>query len=306
MEPGTSGGEWLNYSGEKDDSVGLTAGGVMSVAARYDAAGLADYSGMSLQALKVWPAQPATYAARVWTGGTATAPGTEAVNQPFTPAELDTYNTVLLTDPVPVPDGELWFGYSADHTSGNYPCGVDAGPAVNGYGNMVEFGGNWQTLLSAGLDGNWCIQGYVGYSAPTDAPRISMPGSFKTYAGMVNKEKSADRALTGYRVWRLRQGQETNESTWTSSHPIPSVQPDSRILNGQTWKTAPTNGLSKPSTLVEPLPWQLFPTLCPRSLRSARSLESFVTSKMLPSQVQPLPVPATAPPPTRMVPIACR
>ena len=221
MEPGTSGGEWLNYSGEKDDSVGLTAGGVMSVAARYDAAGLADYSGMSLQALKVWPAQPATYAARVWTGGTATAPGTEAVNQPFTPAELDTYNTVLLTDPVPVPDGELWFGYSADHTSGNYPCGVDAGPAVNGYGNMVEFGGNWQTLLSAGLDGNWCIQGYVGYSAPTDAPRISMPGSFKTYAGMVNKEKSADRALTGYRVWRLRQGQETNESTWTSLTPNP-------------------------------------------------------------------------------------
>ena len=221
MEPGTSGGEWLNYSGEKDDSVGLTAGGVMSVAARYDAAGLADYSGMSLQALKVWPAQPATYAARVWTGGTATAPGTEAVNQPFTPAELDTYNTVLLTNPVPVPDGELWFGYSADHTSGNYPCGVDAGPAVNGFGNMVEFGGNWQTLLSAGLDGNWCIQGYVGYSAPTDAPRISMPGSFKTYAGMVSKERSADRALTGYRVWRLRQGQETNESTWTSLTPNP-------------------------------------------------------------------------------------
>lgn len=221
MEPGTSGGEWLNYSGEKDDSVGLTSGGVMSVAARYDAAGLADYSGMSLQALKVWPAQAATYAARVWTGGTATAPGTEAVNQPFTPAELDVYNTVLLTNPVPVPDGELWFGYSADHTAGNYPCGVDAGPAVNGYGNMVEFGGNWQTLLSAGLDGNWCIQGYVGYSAPTDAPRISMPGSFKTYAGMVNKEKSADRALTGYRVWRLRQGQETNESTWTSLTPNP-------------------------------------------------------------------------------------
>ncbi len=60
---------------------------------RYPASALADYAGMSLYTLKVWPAQAGTFSVRVWTGGTATQPANMVVDQAFTPV-LDTYNTV--------------------------------------------------------------------------------------------------------------------------------------------------------------------------------------------------------------------
>ena len=222
-EPGTSGGEWLSYCGEKDDSIGTGGTVEFDVAVRYPGADLTDYIGMSLQAVKVWPAQAGNFAVRVWTGGSPTAPGPQVVHQPFT-ADLDVYNTVILTDPVAITGNEeVWFGYNCNVTGG-YPAGCDAGPAVNGFGNMMYFNGVWDTLLgiAPSLNYNWCIEGYVGYSAPTDAPRITFPGSEKSFGGLVaGEEGDMTRALQGYRVWRLMQGQETNESTWTSLTPNP-------------------------------------------------------------------------------------
>ena len=233
MAPGSAGGEWLHYdSGENNDSIGTGSANDFDVYIRYPASALADYAGMSLYTLKVWPAQAGTFSVRVWTGGTAAAPANMVVDQGFTPV-LDTYNTVTLNNPVLVTGNEeLWFGYRNVVTSG-YPAGCDAGPAVNGFGNMMYFGGSWTTLIEQNpdLDYNWNIQGFVGWAAPTAAPSFegirtvlqrtkSLPQGMAKSISHNNEtvqsiKSTDDRVLVGYQVWRLLQGQETNENAWT-------------------------------------------------------------------------------------------
>jgi len=103
-------------------------------------------------------------------------------------------------------------------TSG-YPAGCDAGPADDGFGNMMYYQGAWSTLieLNPDLDYNWNIQGYVGYSAPTQATEITPITPRAAYPGQYD----GDRTLEGYRVWRLLQGQEGNETAWNSLTPNP-------------------------------------------------------------------------------------
>ncbi|MDD4309323.1 MAG: carboxypeptidase regulatory-like domain-containing protein, partial [Candidatus Cloacimonetes bacterium] len=218
MAPGTGGGEWLSYDGDNDDSIGTGGVADFDVAIRFPATVMADYAGMSLYSLKVWPAQAGTFSARVWTGGTPTAPGTMVADQAFTPT-LDVYNTVMLTNPVAITGAqELWFGYNVVHAAGTFPAGTDAGPALDGFGNMIYSSDAWSTLyaLAPTLDYNWNIQGYVGYSAPTAAPELTTINGTLFAKTAHPAEYSGDRALTGYKVWRLLQGQETNETAWTS------------------------------------------------------------------------------------------
>jgi hypothetical protein len=251
MAPGTAGGEWIHYdSGINDDSIGTGAAADFDVAIRYPGSALTDYIGMSLYAVKAWPAQAGTFSIRVWTGGTPDAPAQMVVDQPFTPAPLDSYNTVILNTPVTISGTEeLWFGYRCNVTGG-YPAGCDAGPAIDGFGNMMYYQGAWSTLLELAptLNYNWNIQGYVGYSAPDrapeitgivshsvapDGPRVSVgtlgsrgygSSSFTRSAYPEETKDNAlwsgnaglnDRTLNGYKVWRLQQGQESNETTWT-------------------------------------------------------------------------------------------
>ncbi|MCB5258750.1 MAG: carboxypeptidase regulatory-like domain-containing protein, partial [Candidatus Cloacimonetes bacterium] len=169
-------GEWLHYdNGQNYTSIGTGSAEDFNVAIRFPASALQDYAGMSLYAVKAWPAQAGSFSVRVWTGGNASAPGPMVVDQPFTPT-LDTYNTVMLNNPVTITGTEeLWFGYRCN-VIGGFPAGCDSGPAVDGYGNMMYSQGSWNTLLemNPNLNYNWNIQGYVGYSAPQRAPEISL------------------------------------------------------------------------------------------------------------------------------------
>ena len=221
MEPGTGGGEWIHYdNGENTDSIGTGGAAEFDVAVRFPPSALTDYIGMSLYAVKCFPAQAATFAIRVWTGGSAAAPGTQVVNQPFT-ATLAEWNTVLLTTPVTITGTEeLWFGYNVNATSG-YPAGCDAGPAVAGFGDMIYFSGTWSSMYEAyQLNYNWNLQGYVGYSAPTRAVEIT-PTNYKIALESRPEADNNDRVLNGYKVWRLLQGQESNETAWSLLTPNP-------------------------------------------------------------------------------------
>jgi len=231
-------GEWLHYdSGENDDSIGTGGANDFDVYIRYPASALADYAGMSLYTLKVWPAQAGTFSVRVWTGGTATQPANMVVDQAFTPV-LDTYNTVELNSPVTVTGNEeLWFGYR-NVVTGGYPAGCDAGPAVDGFGNMMYFGGSWTTLTAQNpdLNYNWNIQRYVGFSAPTAAPVLTVKNSslfVKNAAGSRND----DRVLLGYRVYRLLAADQGNEANWTTLTPT-SITPTTYVDNA--WQPLPS------------------------------------------------------------------
>jgi hypothetical protein len=129
---------WIHYDTGQNNSIGTGSANDFDVYIRFPAATLTQYSDMSLYALKVWPAQAGTFSVRVWTGGTSAAPANMIVDQGFTPV-LATYNTVILNNPVLVTGAEeLWFGYRNVVTNG-YPSGCDAGPAVDGFGNMMYF-----------------------------------------------------------------------------------------------------------------------------------------------------------------------
>nr|MDK2850164.1 hypothetical protein [Candidatus Cloacimonadota bacterium] len=212
MAPGTAGGDWIHYdSGENYDSIGLTSGGEFAVAIRFPASALTNYAGMSLHAISLFPGDIGTYSLRVWTGGTAAAPGVQVVNQPFTVAAVDEFQTVMLDNPVLITGNEeLWFGYNVVHSAGTYPAGCDEGPANDGFGNMIYSSGSWTTLLAMAstLNYNWNIQGYVGYSAPDRGEMIALN------ARVNQEQQNADRSLEGYKVWRLLQGQESNEAQW--------------------------------------------------------------------------------------------
>ncbi|MDD3144104.1 MAG: carboxypeptidase regulatory-like domain-containing protein, partial [Candidatus Cloacimonetes bacterium] len=215
----TAVGEWIHYdSGENDDSIGTGAAADFDVAIRFPASALTDYAGMSLYAVKAWPAQAGTFSIRVWTGGTPDAPGTMVVDQPFTPAPLDAYNTVMLNDPVVISGSEeLWFGYR-NNVTGGYPAGCDAGPAIDGFGNMMYYQGAWSTLieLNPALNYNWNIQGYVGFSAPDRAPELT-PLAVKS--GAFGEANGTDRVLNGYRVWRLLAANQDDEDLWVQLTP---------------------------------------------------------------------------------------
>ncbi|MGC9361785.1 MAG: carboxypeptidase regulatory-like domain-containing protein, partial [Candidatus Syntrophosphaera sp.] len=233
-EPGTVEPAWIHYdSGLNDDSIGTGGTADFDVAIRFPATALTEYAGASLQAVKVWPAQPGSFSVRVWTGGDASAPAQMVVDQPFTPAPLDSYNTVVLDTPVYISGTEeLWFGYRCNVTSG-YPAGCDAGPADDGLGNMMYFQGEWATLieLNPALDYNWNIQGWVGFGPPTryakltPIPDMANRVSHGTLAAtgikkagdstLAELQSTSDRVREGYKVWRLLAANQDDENTWT-------------------------------------------------------------------------------------------
>lgn len=215
--PITAESGWLHYdSGENYTSFGTGGSLSFDVAIRYPAGSLTDYAGGSLQALRIWPATGGNFALRVWTGGNASAPATMVVNQPIIPV-LNTWNTILLNDPVLITDTEeLWFGFLCDVTGVNPAyAGIDAGPAVNGFGNMIYWQGNWTTLLAvnAYCDFNWNIQGYAGMDPPDARRALNAP---EIGLGTWNMGSDDFRDFTGYKVWRLASGMESNENMWIS------------------------------------------------------------------------------------------
>jgi len=229
-EPGTFLGQWIHYdSGENYQSIGTGGAADFTVAIRYPASALADFAGTSLQAIKFWPASNGSYWLRVWTGGSSTVPGSMVVDQAVTPV-INTYNSVLLDSPVLVTGTEeLWFGYRVAATG--YPAGCDAGPAIDGFGNMIYWQNTWSTLieLSPSLNYNWNIQGFVGYNPPT---RLTH-GIFVS-----TSETGRDRVLQGYQVWRLLSGDEANETAWTSLTPTPVTETSFTDL---AWVSLPSN-----------------------------------------------------------------
>ncbi len=223
---------WIHYdNGENFNAFGTAGSLSFDVAIRFPPDSLAAYAGTFLQAVKIWPAMGGNFKVRVWTGGSSTEPGTMVVDQPIIPV-LNAWNTIQLDFPVWVSaTEELWFGFLCDVTGVNPAyAGVDAGPAVNGFGNMIHWQGNWTTLLAvnAYCDFNWNIQGYVGLIPP---PAISDLESHPTVLEIKGKTSAPtisagrdDYRITAYKVWRFLQGQANNEAAWTSLTPNPITE----------------------------------------------------------------------------------
>jgi hypothetical protein len=151
------------------------------VAARFTPEQLVPYEGLSVVQISFFPAEvSANYSVRVWQGENADSLyRDQVVENPV----IGLWNYITLTDPYLLDvTKELWIGYHINTPTG-YPAGVDDGPAIDGYGNMMYYENEWQTLLeiNPALDFNWNIAALIYTS-------IDYPKTYYKIYRQINQE----------------------------------------------------------------------------------------------------------------------
>jgi hypothetical protein len=160
-------GPWWLYwdDGTNYDAIGTGNAVEFEVAARWTPDQLTGYGGEQIMRVAFYPTEPsANYNIRVWKG--AGIPEL-VLDQPAPYINVGEWNSIYLDSMVTIDESqELWVGYKIVTPTG-YPAGCDDGPAIDGYGNMINFGG-WQTLLQVNpyLDYNWNISVYTEFAIP--------------------------------------------------------------------------------------------------------------------------------------------
>jgi hypothetical protein len=211
--------EWIHWDDgvNSGNSIGTGAAVQFDVAHRWIPSQLVPYEGASVTQIAFFPAEAqCSYNVRVWIGAGA---ANLVVDQNVPAPLIGQWNTVTLSTPVPIDiTQELWVGYYVNAQTG-YPAGVDDGPAIDGYGNMMNFGG-WQTLLQINpeLDYNWNISTHVQTLAGVTMPlgKIAEPNvnsgltlSLNPEAVSVNRvftPGNGSRDLMGYNIYRSIEG----------------------------------------------------------------------------------------------------
>ncbi len=165
--------EWKHWDDGiwSENSIGTGQEVEFEVAARWTPSQLDDYGGYEITQIAFVPGEPlASYNLRIWTGNDAE---NLVVDQPVSNPIIGQWNYVNLNFPMPIDiHQELWVGYYVNTLTG-YPAGVDDGPAIDGFGNMMNYGG-WQTLLEINdqLDFNWNIKAFIHQIDPLQIPEL--------------------------------------------------------------------------------------------------------------------------------------
>ena len=234
--------EWIHWDDgvNAGNSIGTGSAVEFDVAARWEPAQIAEYEGSSVTEIAFFPMEAAaTYNVRVWIGaGAANLVADQPVNAPI----IGSWNYITLATPVPVDiTQELWVGYYVNAETG-YPAGCDEGPAVDGYGNMMNFGG-WQTLLEINpeLDYNWNIAAHLvtvtGVTMPlakSVEPYGNTPATFTSNPTIVSVNQvfapgNGSREFMGYNIYRSVEGGDyelldfTPETTYLDADASPVI-----------------------------------------------------------------------------------
>jgi len=157
--------EWIMWDdGVHFGGVGLTGGGVFSVASHWDADQITAYEGMYITNIRFVPyinAVTTSFTLKVWKGPDA---GTLVYEEALSGLVLGDWNDITLATPVAIDvTKELWFGYTVDSPADSWPAGHDEGPAVAGYGDMISLDGvAWDPLSQISpIDRNWNLQAMI-------------------------------------------------------------------------------------------------------------------------------------------------
>lgn len=209
--PGTGGGGeagWLHYDGENSgNAIGTNSVADFDVAAKWDAVGdygISPWVGMQITKMMIFPAEPTSvcsYALRIWTGGSADL----AYDQAITPT-AGQWNEIVLTTPFTIPaQTQIMAGYRCN-TQGGHPAGCDAGPHVNGYGNMIRFNNVWSPLVNLGsnLTYNWNIRIWVQDANGKEYEITSYPNNVQDVCDglLASNGVRQNRDVTNYKVFR--------------------------------------------------------------------------------------------------------
>lgn len=164
---------WATYSGENADAIGYTSGGFDAyIAARWTAGDLSDLNGYKITKFKYYvyaDLADAEQTLRIWTGGTATTPGTQVYSHQLTSSDVSGTDQWIELDVPPITidaTKALWIGANYDGLPGVYCAPIDDGPAKIGFGDLISQNGgaSFQSLYNAtdgAIDGNWNLMVYI-------------------------------------------------------------------------------------------------------------------------------------------------
>ncbi|NOR86300.1 MAG: hypothetical protein GQ527_01695, partial [Bacteroidales bacterium] len=222
-QPSTGSDDWLHWdSGDNADAFGFMMGAEhFAVSAKWDPAQLTNYDTWTIIKMRffVTSDQP-TLTLKIWTG---TGP-TEIYTQDISTFNVNAWTEIILDTPITIDAStQLWAGLDVDMPSSGMVMGMDAGPGITGYGDMLRYQGTWYTGADLGIDNNWNIQIQV------------TPG------------KGMNNTLLGYNIYR--NDIQINDNTWTSTAFV-----DANMLNGtyDYYVTAVyDDGESVPTSTVE-------------------------------------------------------
>lgn len=208
-------GSWLHWDElPSGNSIGSGGTVIFDVAQRFETLDIRPYAGQFLSRVWFVPWESnCTYTVKVWVGGDINGPDSLIVNQVVVNPLIGEWNEIFLQTPVSISDEmELWIGYQVD-TENGYPAGVDAGPAIDGKGNMMRLpNSDWQTLLEVNpnLDYNWNIRGFaepatsrqVAMNRLDDTAPDKFSGKLIVHNNSSGKTYHEPRTLLGYNVYR--------------------------------------------------------------------------------------------------------
>ncbi|MBE9484887.1 MAG: T9SS type A sorting domain-containing protein, partial [Bacteroidetes bacterium] len=193
--------EWISWDdGVHYNGVGLTGGGVFSVASHWDADQITAYEGMYITKIRFVPyinAVTTSFTLKVWEGPDAGTLVYEEALSSLVPGE---WNDITLATPVAIDvTQELWFGYTMDSPDGENPAGRDAGPAIAGYGDMISLDGiAWDPLSHIStIDGNWNLQALIAGGDESKSELLLKNDSQKT----LSDSRTGSKGIIGYNIY---------------------------------------------------------------------------------------------------------
>lgn len=151
--------DWQYDDSVMSNSLGVGSPYQLDAAIRWLPQQLAELSGYYLTKIGFIPGDRRSwFRVKAWAGDNAKE---QLAEQAAGNLVYEDWNIITLNDPVKIdPTRELWVGYTFWEKAG-YPCGMDDGPCVNWYSNLIRGAtqSSWSTILNMNpdLDFSWNI-----------------------------------------------------------------------------------------------------------------------------------------------------
>jgi len=246
------GDTWIYYDdGEVYAGIELTGGGTYQGAIRITPDELTGHGGWELTKVKFYHYEEGTHYGDVfiYEAGTPTQPGPLITSEPFSVTGED-WQEITLSEPIVVNENEdVWVSINITHADGEYPLGVDDGPAVDGKGDWVSTDGiNWEELQNLGLDldYNWMIRALL---VGEEEPDIYIgAGTHPVEAIILNNGTFPESNFTAYATIYNEAGDPIYESNYTIEELEAGAEDTTDFDN---WEDVSESGIYKLEVMVE-------------------------------------------------------
>ncbi|MGN1246907.1 MAG: GEVED domain-containing protein [Muribaculaceae bacterium] len=164
----------LKYDTEHYDAVNVGNSEYAIFGQSYVADFMAALKGMNIACIDAYIQDPtASAAAQIYEeiDGTYTL----VAEKEFTP-EANAWNRIFFDEPYLISGKSIIYAVKLNNLeSGKFHIGIDAGPAVAGYGDLCNIGGEtWWSMASLGIDSNFCVRANVSGTPTAEISWLSI------------------------------------------------------------------------------------------------------------------------------------